>query len=475
VAYAGLLGERRRELHAAVMAALERLHADRLVEHVERLAHHARQGEVWDKAVRFLHQAGTKVYLRSANREAATCFEQALDALRRLPEHPDRVAESLDLRFNLRNALEPLGEQARIGALLDEAEALAEAVGDQLRLGRALAFKVMQVGRAGDFGAAIQAGRRALAIGESQADIAIQVVANGYLGLAYVARGECREGIMHCEAALALIPEGLAQERFGDDSIPGSWVRNYLARALGELGRFAEAFGRLREGIQIAEEAGHVYSLLFPLVGLGTLTLDQGDFAGAVAPLERGLELCRTREVPWLLDDFAWALGAAYHGTGRRAEGVVLMEDAARAFAQRVAPLAAWPGRVGALGGAYLLDGRLADATRIAQDGLAAAQQRGERGVEGRLLRLLGDIAAHPDRFEVDTAEAHYRQALALAEALGMRPLAAHCHLGLGALYRRTGKRDHAREHTMTARTMFDEMDMRYWREQAEMETTDLA
>jgi class 3 adenylate cyclase/tetratricopeptide (TPR) repeat protein len=475
VAYAGLLGERRRDLHAAVAAALERLHADRLVEHVERLAHHARQGEVWDKAVRFLHQAGTKVYLRSANREAATCFEQALDALRRLPEHPDRVAESLDLRFNLRNALEPLGEQARIGALLDEAEALAEAVGDQLRLGRALAFKVMQVGRAGDFGAAIQAGRRALAIGESQADIAIQVVANGYLGLAYVARGECREGIMHCEAALALIPEGLAQERFGDDSIPGSWVRNYLARALGELGRFAEAFGRLREGIQIAEEAGHVYSLLFPLVGLGTLTLDQGDFAGAVAPLERGLELCRTREVPWLLDDFAWALGAAYHGTGRRAEGVVLMEDAARAFAQRVAPLAAWPGRVGALGGAYLLDGRLADATRIAQDGLAAAQQRGERGVEGRLLRLLGDIAAHPDRFEVDTAEAHYRQALALAEALGMRPLAAHCHLGLGALYRRTGKRDHAREHTMTARTMFDEMDMRYWREQAEMETTDLA
>ena len=107
VAYAGLLGERRRALHAAVVAAIERLHADRLVEHVERLAHHARQGEVWDKAVRYLRQAGTKVFLRSANREAATCFEQALDALRRLPEHPDAIAESLDLRFDLRNALAP--------------------------------------------------------------------------------------------------------------------------------------------------------------------------------------------------------------------------------------------------------------------------------------------------------------------------------------------------------------------------------
>ncbi len=88
MASAGLLGDRRRDLHAAVMAAIERLHAGRLVEHVERLAHHARQGEIWDKAVRYLRQAGTKVFLRSANREAATCFEQALDALRRLPSIP---------------------------------------------------------------------------------------------------------------------------------------------------------------------------------------------------------------------------------------------------------------------------------------------------------------------------------------------------------------------------------------------------
>jgi hypothetical protein len=127
-----------------------------------------------------------------------------------------------------------------------------------------------------------------------------------------------------------------------------------------------------------------------------------------------------------------------------------------------------WAGRVGALGGAYLLDGRLADATRIAQEGLAAARQRGEQEVEGQVLRLLGDIAAHPDRFEVDTAEAHYRQALALAEALGLRPLMAHCHLGLGVLSRRAGTRQQAREHITTAGTMFGEMDMRYWLERAE-------
>jgi len=129
-----------------------------------------------------------------------------------------------------------------------------------------------------------------------------------------------------------------------------------------------------------------------------------------------------------------------------------------------------WAGRVGALGGAYLLDGRLADATRIAQEGLATARQRGERGVEGHILRLLGDIAAHPDRVEVDTAEAHYRQALALADELGMRPLVAHCHLGLGKLCRRTGKREQAQEHLTTATTMYREMDMPFWLAQAEAE-----
>jgi tetratricopeptide (TPR) repeat protein len=475
VASAGLLGERRHALHAAVVAALERLHADRLVEHVERLAHHARQGEVWDKAVRYLRQAGSKVFLRSANREAATCFEQALDALRRLPEHPDAIAESLDLRFDLRNALQPLGEQGRIGTLLDEAEALAKAVGDQRRLGRALIYKGVRFGLAGDYAAAIQAGLRALAIGESEADIALQVVANHCLGEAYVARGECREAVRHCEAALALIPEGLAQERFGMAEIQSSDVRDALARALGALGRFAEAFGRLREAMQVAEEAGHVFTLLFPLLGLGTLKLDQGDFAGAVAPLERGLDLCRTREVPYLLSHFAGALGAAYDGTGRRAEGVALMEDAARGLVGGMVSLVAWPGRVGALGGAYLLDGRLADATRIAQEGLAAARQRGQRGVEGQLLRLLGDIAAHPARLEVETAEAHYRQALARAEELGLRPLKAHCHLGLGALYRRTGKRQQAQEYLANALTLYREMDMRFWLGQAEAEMRELA
>ena len=107
------------------------------------------------------------------------------------------------------------------------------------------------------------------------------------------------------------------------------------------------------------------------------------------------------------------------------------------------------------------------------------ARRLGDRAVEtaedypgftAHALRLLGDIATHPDRFDAESGEAHYRQALALADTLGMRPLVAHCHLGLGKLYRRTGKREQAREHFATATTMYREMDMRFWLEQAEAE-----
>ena len=110
VAYGSLLQERRRALHARIVEASERLYADRLTEQAERLAQHAFRGEVWDKAVAYCRQAGTKALARSALREAVACFEQALAALTHLPESRATQEQAIDLRFDLRNALWSLGE-----------------------------------------------------------------------------------------------------------------------------------------------------------------------------------------------------------------------------------------------------------------------------------------------------------------------------------------------------------------------------
>jgi predicted ATPase len=105
VTYGSLLGDRRRELNAQIVAAIEGLYADRLSEHVERLAHHALRGQLWDKAVRYGRQAGTRALDRSAAREALVHFEQARTASQKLPESAERTAQLIDLCFEKRNAL----------------------------------------------------------------------------------------------------------------------------------------------------------------------------------------------------------------------------------------------------------------------------------------------------------------------------------------------------------------------------------
>src|SRR5439155_3556579 len=176
VVYGGLLQQRRRELHARVVEAIERLYPDRLSEHVERLGHHAVSGEVWEKAVRYLSQAGAKLFERSANQEAALWFEQAIAALGRLPGNPDRVTESIDLRLDLRSALHALGQFDRIFEVLRDAERLAQRANDQRRLGRVYGYLATNYTFSGEYGRAIESGRQARAIAEAVDDFGTQVV-----------------------------------------------------------------------------------------------------------------------------------------------------------------------------------------------------------------------------------------------------------------------------------------------------------
>ena len=135
VAYGSLLQERRCALHARIVEALEAGTRDQVGVEVEHLAHHALRGEVWDKAVIYCRQAGAQALARSANREAVTSFEQALGALQHLPESHDTRAQAIDLRLDLRNALWTLGDLEQLSVNLQEAEGLAETLGDPHRLG----------------------------------------------------------------------------------------------------------------------------------------------------------------------------------------------------------------------------------------------------------------------------------------------------------------------------------------------------
>jgi class 3 adenylate cyclase/tetratricopeptide (TPR) repeat protein len=190
VAYGSLLQERRRVLHAGIVEALERLAPDRPAEQVERLAHHALRGEVWDKAVTYCQQAGARAHDRAAIGEAVASFEQALQALAHLRENGDTSVLALELRLALGGALHVLGEYARQLALLGEAEALARALDDRARLGRVLAGMTDVLRVTGDHDGAMAAGRQALELAAALGDSALQVQASFHLGQAYCIIGD---------------------------------------------------------------------------------------------------------------------------------------------------------------------------------------------------------------------------------------------------------------------------------------------
>jgi tetratricopeptide (TPR) repeat protein len=157
----------------------------------------------------------------------------------------------------------------------------------------------------------------------------------------------------------------------------------------------------------------------------------------------------------------ATELGYAYALSRRFGEALPLLEQGTEGI---IGFLALW---IGWLGESYLLAGRMDDAARVGRQALELSRTRKERGYEARALRLLGDTAARRDPPDAETAEVHYRQALTLGEELSMRPLVAHCHLGLGKLHRQTGERAKADEHLATATAMYREMGMNFWLEQA--------
>jgi class 3 adenylate cyclase/tetratricopeptide (TPR) repeat protein len=469
VAYGSVLQDRRRPLHARIVNAIEALHPERLTEHVERLAHHAFQGEVWEKAVTYLRQAGAKAFTRSANREGVACFERALTALTHLPETRETREQAIDVRLALRNSLVPLGElEIGLGHLRD-AEGLAKELGDLRRQGWIAAYMSEHARLTGHAADARAFAQSAQTIAERLEDFPLRIAGNYYLGTAYYTSGNYRQADEFFPKILRLLEGDLIRERCGLAGFPAPSSNGFWAWALAERGEFDQGAARGQEAVRLSEALDHPYSLALSCSALARVHCVRGQFDQAIRVAERGVTVAREWNLAFHSVIATDQLGHAYALSGRVAEGLSLLHEALTAMesmqlVQFLSPM------IVHLGEAGLLADRLEDALAAATRGLTLASERGHRGTEAWALRLLGEIASRGDPPHVETAKGHYRQALALAEELGMRPLVAHCHLGLGKLYRRTGKDAQAREHLTTATTMYREMDMRFWLEQAEAE-----
>jgi class 3 adenylate cyclase/tetratricopeptide (TPR) repeat protein len=469
VAYGSLLQDRRRALHGRIVATIERLYPDRLPEHSERLAHHAFRGDLWEKAVTYLRQAGGKAFARSASREALAYFEQALVALSHLPETRETREQAIDIRFDLRWALFPLAEFGKIDGTLQEAETLTRGLDDQRRLGWVLTHRAshLMVVRASITEVRMCA-EQIQTIGETLADVPLQVAAQYYHAHVAYMSGDFRATEDTCRRLIEILQGERTRERFGLWQFPAVLSRVFLARTLAERGLFDEGEAHGRDAIRIAEALEQPFSLIEACLGLAYLHGVRGDLSQAINMLERAVALSG-EDITIFGPNAMASLGHAYTVSGSVGEGISWLKQGLAGqdsvgigYLHAVSLVQA--------GEAYLLVEQVEDARTAAERALRFARERGERGHEAWALRLLAEIAAHSDPPDLESAPAQYGQALARAQELGMRPLVAHCHLGLGKLYRRTGKREQAREHLTTASTMYREMGMTFWLEQVESE-----
>ena len=469
VAYGSLLQDRRRQLHTRIVQTIEHRYPDRMQEYVEQLANHAFKGEVWNKALTYLRQAGAKAAARSAHREAVRYLEQALATLEHLPETREGLEQAIDLRFDLRNSLFPLGEFERILGCLRDAESLARALEDPRRLGQMSVYMCHNLWMSGRPREALAFGQSAQAIAESLRDLPLQVTGNLYLGAACLRTGDYRRAEDLLQKVLELLEGDRSRERFGQAGFPAVMARFFLDWVLADRGKFKEGIAHGQEGIRLAEALDHPYSLAAMCSVLAYLHISKGEFSHAVRLLERGVALSHEWNLAFHLAQNMGILGYANALSGRIAEGIPLLEHALGAI--EIMGFGAFqPPFLLHLGEAYVLADRLEDALEFAGRALTLTRERGQRGYEAWALRLLGEVASHHNPPDVAAAEGHYGQALALADELGMRPLGAHCRLGLGNLYRRTGNGAKANEHLAAAAAMYREMDMNFWLEKAEAE-----
>jgi class 3 adenylate cyclase/tetratricopeptide (TPR) repeat protein len=341
VAYGGLLQERRRVLHARIVGALETLSTNRPGGEIERLAHHAFRGELWEQAVGYLQQAGRNASARFAIPEAVGYYDQALAALAHLPETGETLAQAVDIHQELQISLYSHGELERQLQVARDAERLARMLADPRRLasstaalGRALAV----AGRPAS--EVLLPAEAAVTIAAAVGDVVLQADATLYAGQARLYAGDLRGSEAALRDVVQMLDGELRQERLTTSShFPAVYARCLLVWSLAERGEFDQAATDGGEAIDLAEipgpgspdrwgSTGQPTRVIPSCWALGYLYAVKGDLALAIRWWERGITVSREahRAVPagLMLGSLCYVLALS----GRVADGLAQLDQA---------------------------------------------------------------------------------------------------------------------------------------------------
>ena len=451
---------RRTRWHHRIGLRLEAGYGTQAKEIAAELAEHFMKGRVFLQAVNYFRLAGTNALLRSAHQEAISSFERALDMVAQLPQEPITLALAIDLRFDMRHALLLRGENQQLLTYLQEAEAFAQRLEEPLQLAQALAYQCCHFYVVGDHERAIHAGERVVAISQTLPDFPLQVEINFWLGQVYHATGAYPQAIARLQQNVDALTGSQAYDFYGLAGVASVFSRTWLGLCQVETGDFHHGLVLLDQGRRIAEEVNHPFSLMAVLYSKGTLLVQSGRMRDALPILEEAFQICQRSDIRSFIPLVASALGLAHAYLDSPTTALSLMQQASEHVVQTQLLGTQVMIRLGTIA---WLTGHVQEAVSYAQQALDMAQRQQEEGHQATAFYLLGRIGLDAVTPDLSKATHNYQQALALAEALDMKPLRAHCCHGLGILYRLAGQSEQARVELSHAIALYREMEMVYW------------
>jgi class 3 adenylate cyclase/predicted ATPase len=453
VAYGSLLQSRRRELHARIVEAMERLYADRLTEQAERLAHHAVRAELWEQATRYLEAAGTKAVKRSANAEAIAYFEQALDVVRRLPSTHQQMRGEMQLLLALGQAL-----QAAKGFGASDAEVaysrareLCEQVGEPSELCQALWGLWLQAVGRGRIEAGTRIAEELRAVAEPVGDPALLLEAHHAMWPTLLLRGEPEATQQHLDRGRALYDreQHRAHSFLYGGHDPGACCRAFEGVTAWLLGYPVSALASTHAALTLASELGHQYTVALVLYWAATthqLRRDVGptrELAEALVALSSDHGFQQWGAAGTILAGWAQAeKGAEQAG---EETGIAQLRRGIGEY-RALGTEAFVPYFFSLLAAAYLKDGQTAAGLDAVAEALAAAAATGQHVWDAELHRLKGELLLAQDPVNVSEGASAFRHAIEIARGQGARSWELRAATSLARLLRGQGRREAARE-----------------------------
>jgi predicted ATPase/class 3 adenylate cyclase len=448
VAYGSVLQDRRRALHTRIVDSIEELYPDRLAEQVEWLAHHALRGEVWEKAVTYLHQAGKKSAARSAYRDAATCFQRALEALRYLPQTKATLQQSISIRLDLGPALiattatsAPEVEQTYI-----EARELCERLGETPQLFTVLWALARIHDSRGELNVGRELGEQLLKLAQRSQDPALLLEAHHELWANLSSLGELTSAQTHLERGFALydLPKHKHHAFLFGGHDPGVCCGHHAATVLWLLGYPDQALQKSQNSLALARELSHPYSMAHALFWAAWLHQHRGESQAVQARIEEGMKLATEQGFPRWLGRGTVLRGWLLVEQGQQEAGIMQMLEGMDLRRARAAAVRDDTYYAALLAEAYRTTGRSFEGLNVVTEALAKVQQTGSRIYEAELYRIKGELLRN--QTTPNATERCFREAIEVARRQEAKSLELRAAMSLSRLWKKQGKKVEARQ-----------------------------